>query len=67
MPERRYLNSRPGEECIHVEILAAEIPLLLEDLEESSIGVNVPTAALAAILREAQQRFAAARADQEQP
>jgi len=57
VPERVYMNRIPGEERIHVEILAADIPLLLEDLEETSLGVNAPTAALVQLLREAQARF----------
>lgn len=60
MPERVYMNRIPGEERIHVEITAADIPLLLEDLAESSLGLNAPTAALVDVLQEAQRRFAAA-------
>ncbi len=59
MPERVYVNRIPGEERIHVEILAAEIPALLEDLEESSIGVNPATVTLIRILRDSARRFAA--------
>lgn len=60
MPERVYMNRIPGEERIHVEIPAAEIPALLEDLGGLYFHVNPVTAELIRILQETQHRFAAA-------
>jgi len=55
--ERVYMNRRPGEYCIHVEITAEEIPELLEDLYESSLGRNPATDKLRLILESAAAAF----------
>lgn len=57
MPERVYMNRRPGEFRIHVEITDAEIPDLLEDLYESSLGRNPATEKLRLILEQAAKAF----------
>lgn len=57
MPERVYINSIPGQQRIHVAILANEIPDLLEDLYESSLGRNPATETLRLILESARERF----------
>lgn len=43
MPERVYMNRIPGEERIHVEIRAEEIPGILKDL---ALGVDSSPEAL---------------------
>jgi hypothetical protein len=57
MPERVYMNRIPGQERIHVAFLAAEIPDLLEDLYESSLGRNPATETLRLILENAREQF----------
>lgn len=57
MPERVYMNRRPGEFAIHVEITDEEIPDLLEDLYESSLGRNPATEKLRLILERAAEVF----------
>lgn len=59
MPERVYMSRRPGEHRIHVEITAEEIPELLEDLYESSLGRNPATEKLRQILESAAEAFRA--------
>lgn len=61
MPERVYMNRRPGEFSIHVEITAEEISDLLEDLYESSLGRNPATEKLRLILESAATAFETAR------
>jgi hypothetical protein len=53
MPERVYMNRITGEERIHVEITAAEIDGLLEDLAEASLGRTSAGEALYRLLEEA--------------
>ncbi|MEY9937324.1 hypothetical protein [Streptacidiphilus sp. MAP5-3] len=50
MPERVYMNRRPGEECIHIEITPAEIPALL-------FGNEPETGAFMSLLVEAGAQF----------
>ncbi|RIH58137.1 hypothetical protein D3C59_37100, partial [Streptomyces sp. SHP22-7] len=56
--DRIYINRRPGEYRIHIEIEASEIPDLLEDLErdEHSFGWDV-SRRLLEILRSSRATF----------
>lgn len=58
MPERIYINRRPGDERIHIEIDAREIPDLLADLapDEDQYPHDV-TRQLVQILRAADHAF----------
>ncbi|MEZ0090022.1 hypothetical protein [Streptacidiphilus sp. EB129] len=57
MPECRYMNTIPGRECVQIEFLPDEIGPILEDIAETSLGINTPTAVLARILGAAHDRF----------
>ena len=59
MPERRYLNTRTGEERIEIEFTPGEIPELLRALD-STTAPGLATQALRDLLAHAQARFAAA-------
>lgn len=58
MPERIYMNRRPGEERIHVEISAAELPDILNDLAHLPDDVSAATLVLHGILASSRLTFA---------
>jgi hypothetical protein len=58
MPERVHMNRIPGEERIHVEILAAEIPDLLADLARLHGPVSPATNQFVCLLDQAESQLA---------
>lgn len=61
MPERIYMNHRPGERRIHIELSENDVADILDDFDEPPADAFEATKQLHRLLVAAQERFATSR------